>query len=125
MNVDYELGLAQLLSQAIIRTLQLLVLFGHRISFGFWTELSWLESLVNTGGSFTPPLSQMRRVQALAPQQRTDAAVLRRRVSLRQYLLLVGGREPPAFPFGHDFRVGTNDSGCLGADFAEEATDGT
>jgi hypothetical protein len=48
----------------------------------------------------------MRRVQAFAPQQRTDTAVLGSRVRLGQDLLLVLGREPPAFRFGHHFWTG-------------------
>ena len=68
--------------------------------------LSRLEPLANAGGSLTPPLSQMRRVRAFAPQQRTDTAVLGGRVRLDQDLLLVLGREPPAFRFGHHFWTG-------------------
>jgi hypothetical protein len=35
LNIDHNLGLTQLLGQALVRALQLLVLFGQGIAFGF------------------------------------------------------------------------------------------
>jgi len=127
LDVDDDLGLAQLLGQALVGTLQFLVLFGEGegTSFGFRPTFPWLKPLTNTGSSFTPPLPQMRRVQTLAAQKGADAAVLGSRVGLRQNLLLVVGCEPPALRFGHDFGIGVDDAGGLGAGFAEEDSDGT
>ena len=70
----------------------------------------------------TIPSSSLRRVQAFAPQQRTDTAVLGSRVRLGQDLLLVPGREPPEFRFGHHFWVGMDDRDGFGAGFAVDCT---
>src|SRR5438034_11353807 len=72
LDVDNDLGFAQLLGQVVVCTLQLLVLFGKRTSLGLRSTLPRLEPLPNAGISFAPPLDQDRGVQTFAAQQRTD-----------------------------------------------------
>jgi hypothetical protein len=122
LDVNYDLGLTQLLGQPLVGTLQLLILFGEGMSFGFRPPRPWLKPLPNAGGSFTPPLPQMRRVQTFAAQKGADAAELGSRVRLCQDLLLVVGREPPAFGFRHDLGIGMDGRRRLNAGFTVRCT---
>src|SRR5436190_23832970 len=58
LDVDDDLGLAQLLGQTIVRMLKLLILFRKRIALGLRPTLAWLQALPNARISFAPPFHQ-------------------------------------------------------------------
>jgi len=98
---------------------------GH-ITIGAANQRTWerlckalgLEALSNAGFPLSTPRYQVRRVESLAPQQRSDGArVRRRRVGLCQNLLLVLGGESSPLCFRDDLRIGPGHADRVGAGF--------
>ena len=127
MNVDDELGFAQLFGEAHVFAAQPLHngvgLFGDGIALGFGTALVRCEPLQNAGVPFAPPGGEQRRIQSFAPQQRTDAARAFGLIGLGKDELLVLGGEAAALGVGHDLGIGAGLG--LGAGYAATAGAGT
>src|ERR1035441_6844644 len=80
------------------------------------STLLWCQGMQDSGGSFLPPGHQVRGVQALPPEQGTDApGRLFGLIGLGQDPLLVLRREDPALGNGDDLRVGAVSDPSLAA----------
>lgn len=77
MNINDDLGLAQLLSQALILPAEFLHFLLLRIPFGLGTALVRGQALENAGLALATPSDQMRGVKAFPALQDPDGAGLR------------------------------------------------
>jgi hypothetical protein len=124
LNIDDDLGFAQLLGQALVLPAEFLDLLLLRTAFGLGAALVRGQALENAGLSFATPGDQVRGVQALAAQKGSDGAGLcGGGIGLRQDALLVLGGEGPALGVGDNLRVWSGRGGWLGRDgFARPCT---
>src|SRR6202790_3996763 len=112
LNIDDDLGFAQLFGEAGMVAEQLVVFVLQRIAFGFGTALLRCQSLAYAGFALAPPGRQQRRVQPLPAEQCSDAAEAFGLVGFRQNVVFVLGGEAAAFSLSDDFRVSVD---CAGA----------
>ena len=103
------------------RTAQLLVLVDHRIALGLGTTLQWLQPLLNAGLPFAPPSGQVGRVRTLAPQHGANGPGTCSCIGFAEDFLFILSGEPPAFGFGHHFRIGAADGSRIGASFGHHS----
>jgi hypothetical protein len=68
LNINDDLGLAQLFGEASVVLLELLDLLLDGVALGFGAPLVWRERLASSGSTLTPPSGEKRRVQTFAPQ---------------------------------------------------------
>ena len=106
MNVDDDLGFAQLFGEAQVVAAQLGILIADGITLGLRTTLLRSESLRDSGLPFAPPSREQRRVQSFAPEQRSDATRAFGLIGLGEDALLVLSGKAAALGLGHDFGIG-------------------
>jgi hypothetical protein len=111
LNVDDNLGFAQLFGEALVLLVQLLNFFLDGIAFGLRPPLLWSQGLADAGGALAPPGRQQRRIQSFAAEQCSDAAGTFGLAGFRQDAVFVLGSEAAALGLGHDFRVGVGGAG--------------
>jgi hypothetical protein len=68
-----DVRLTQIFGETGILATKLLDFFFPRIAFGLRPTFPWSQSLANSIGSLSPPISQQRRVQTFAAKQSADA----------------------------------------------------
>jgi hypothetical protein len=73
LDVDDDVGLTQIFGETCILTAKFLDFLIHRITLGLWPAFPRSQSLANSIGPLSPPISQQRRVQAFAAEQSTNA----------------------------------------------------
>src|SRR5271167_306109 len=120
LNVDDDLGFAQLFGKARVVLLKFLNFLLRRIALGFGAALLRSQRVANAGGALAPPGAEKRRVQAFAAQQRSDATGAFRLVGFGQDALFVLGGEAAALGLGDDLGVGVGAG--FGAVFAASGT---
>ena len=107
LNIDDDLGFAQLFRETRVVLLQLLNFFLDGIALGLWPPLLGSQGLADAGGALAPPGSQQRRIQSFAAQQCADAAGAFDMVGFRKDALLVISGEAPALGLGYyDLGIG-------------------
>ena len=74
LDVDDNVGLAQLFVEARILTLQLLHFLRHGIALGLGSAPLRSQGLPHSLGSFSPPIDQQRGVQTFATEKGADGA---------------------------------------------------
>jgi hypothetical protein len=110
LDVDDDVGLAQLFVEARILTLQLLHLFRHGIALGLGAALLRSQGLPHPLGLFSPPIDQQRGVQTFAAEKCADgAAGDSRRLRLAQDAPFVFRGVATPLGFGHNFGVRARD----------------
>ena len=80
LDINNDVGLAQLFRQSDILAAQLLHLNRDGIPFHFGAAALRRQALQDAGGTFTPPGNKRRRIQTLASEQSTNAAGIPRLV---------------------------------------------
>src|SRR5450759_3106960 len=73
LNIDDDFRFTQFFAEVLILATQFLVLFIEGAALGLGATLLWGQGMQDSGGSFLPPRHQVRGVQALPPEQGTDA----------------------------------------------------
>ena len=73
LDVNDDVGFAQLFVEARILTLQLLHFLRHGIALGLGSALLRSQGLTYPLGSFSPPIDQQRGVQTFATEKGADA----------------------------------------------------
>ena len=106
LNVDDDMGLTQIFIQSRILSAKLLDFFLHRVALGLRPAFLRSQSLKDSVGSFSPPMSQQRRVQTFATKKSTEAAS---RCSsdfrfFKDALFIFSGVGPPLW-LSHDLRI--------------------
>lgn len=124
MNINDDLGFAQLLGQALVLPAEFLDLFLLWAAFGLGAALVRGQAIENGGLSLAAPGDQVRGVEAFAAQQGSDGPGLcSGGIGLSQDALFVFGGEGPAFGVGDNLGVRPGRDGRLGRDgFARRCT---
>ena len=120
LNVDDDLGFAQLFGKARVVLLKFLNFLLRRIALGLGAALLRSQRVANAGGALAPPSRQQRRVQPFPAEERSDATGAFRLVGFGQDALFVLGGEATALGLGDDLRVGVGVR--FGAGFAASGT---
>ena len=76
MNVDDDFRFTQFFAEVLILATQLLVFFVQGAALGLGATLLWCQGMQDSRGTLVPPRHQVRGVQALTPEQGTDATRL-------------------------------------------------
>jgi hypothetical protein len=84
LDIDNNLGFAQLLGEALVILVQFLIFFLDGIALGFRAACLGSQGLAHAGRPLAPPGRQQRRVQSLAAEQRPDATGAFGPVGLRE-----------------------------------------
>ena len=106
MDINDDLGLTQLLGQALILATEFLVLFLERTAPGLGAALVRSQALEDAGLALATPSDEVRRVQALAALQGANGAGLGGGgIRFRQDAQFVLGGEGPTLGVGDDLRV--------------------
>ena len=106
MNIDDDIGLAQILGELLDIATQLLILFGERIAGRLGPALPRRQSLKSAGFLFFAPGRHQRRIQTMAAKQRADTAGAFGLLDLGQNALLELGGEMATLGLRHDFGIG-------------------
>src|ERR1039457_1698569 len=107
LNVDDDFRVTQFFAEVLVLATQLLVLIAEDTALGLGSALLWCQGMQDPGRAFLPPGHQVRGVQALAPEQGTNATSrILGSVGLRQNPLLVPGCEASALGTTDDLGVG-------------------
>src|SRR5260370_22737533 len=86
------------IAEVLILATQLLVFFVQGAALGLGATLQWCQGMQDSRGTLVPPRHQLRGVQALTPEQGTDATrLLFRLIGFGQDSLLVLGCEDAAW----------------------------
>jgi hypothetical protein len=120
LDIDNNLGFAQLLGEALVILVQFLIFFLDGIALGFRAAFWGSQGLAHAGRPLAPPGRQQRRVQSLAAEQRPDATGAFGPFGLGEDAFFIVGGEAAALGLGHDFRVGVGLR--FGAGFAARGT---
>ncbi len=116
MNVDDDFRFTQFFAEVLILATQLLVFFVQGAALGLGATLLWCQGMQDSRGTLVPPRHQVRGVQALTPEQGTDATrLLFGLIGFGQDSLLVLGCEDAAPGSGDDLGVGAAGTSLAGA----------
>jgi len=109
LNLNDNLGFAQLFREVLVFAAQLLILCIERMALGLAPPLLRRQGLQDAGGALLSPGHQVRGVQVLAAQQGAQGSrPLFRLIGFSQDTLLALGRKHPTLGFGHDLGIGAS-----------------
>jgi hypothetical protein len=69
LDVDDDVRLTQIFSQAGVLSAKFLDFFFHRVALGLRPAFLWGQSLEDSLGPLSPPVGQQRRVQTFAAEK--------------------------------------------------------
>src|ERR1019366_5597535 len=73
LNVDDDFRFTQFFAEVLVLAKQFLIFFVEGVALGLGATLLWSQGMQDSGGPFLSPRHQVRGVQALTPEQGTDA----------------------------------------------------
>ncbi len=78
LDVDDDVCLTQIFSQASVLSAKFLDFFFHRVVLGLRPAFLWRQSLENSLGPLSSPVGQQRRIQTFAAEKGAQATSRRR-----------------------------------------------